>query len=60
MVIRKCSREGWGISLQGYGRKPAVPKGCGELGAAELEAIQRVLQDTPASVNEEESNERPH
>lgn len=27
-----------------YSRKPEIPKGCGELGAAELEAIQRVLQ----------------
>lgn len=27
-----------------YSRKPEIPKGCGELGDAELEAIQRVLR----------------
>lgn len=28
-----------------YSRKPEVPKGCGEIGEAELEAIQRVLRE---------------
>ena len=48
LVIRKCSREGWGIPQQAYGRKTTVSKGAsGKLGAAELEAIQRVLREEP-------------
>ena len=45
LVIRKCSREGWGMQRpKGYVKE--VPKGAsGVLGEAELEAIQRVLRE---------------
>lgn len=40
VVIRRCSREGWGIR-----NRNAPPKGAsGNLGDAELEAIRRVMQ----------------
>lgn len=46
LVIRKCSREGWGMNRYG---KPKVPTGSagasGKLGNAELENIQRLLKD---------------
>ena len=46
LVIRKCSREGWGLSRYG---KPKVPTGSagasGKLGNAELENIQRLLKE---------------
>ena len=46
LVIRKCSREGWGLSRYG---KPKVPTGSagasGQLGNAELENIQRLLKE---------------
>ena len=46
LVIRKCSREGWGLNRYG---KPKVPTGSagasGKLGNAELENIQRLLKE---------------
>lgn len=43
LVLRKCSREGWGLSRYG---KPVVPKGAsGKLGDVELENIQRLLKE---------------
>lgn len=45
LVIRKCSRDGWGIQRQKNHVKE-IPKGAsGVLGEAELEAIQRVLRE---------------
>ena len=46
LVIRKCNKQGWGLYQQRFGKKTDIPKGSsGELGSAELEAIQRVLRD---------------
>lgn len=44
LVIRKCSREGWGLNRYG---KPKVPTGSagatGALGSAEIENIKRLM-----------------
>lgn len=46
LVIRKCSRDKWGAGAQSHCGKKEIPKGAsGELGEAELEAIQRVLRE---------------
>ncbi len=47
LVVRKCHKQGWGISTQThYGRRKDVPMGAsGQLGAAELENIQRLLAE---------------
>lgn len=46
LVIRKCSRDKWGAGVQSRCGKKEIPKGAsGELGEAELEAIQRVLRE---------------
>lgn len=42
LVLRKCHRDGWGLQKD-YG-KPKPSYGCGELGQAELEAIQRAMR----------------
>lgn len=46
LVIRKCSREQWG--LDGRGRKD-VPMGAGGLGEAELWNIRRAMEDNYAA-----------
>lgn len=46
LVIRKCSREQWG--LDGRGRKD-VPMGAGSLGEAELWNIRRAMEDNYAA-----------
>jgi len=46
LVVRKCSKQGWGLDKASGGRngKKDIPMGAsGQLGQAELEAIQRVL-----------------
>ena len=44
LVIQRCSREGWGIQPYVKRQEP-IPRGAsGELGAAELEAIQTMLR----------------
>ena len=44
LVIRKCSRDGWGKQKQASYGKPDIPKGAsGTLGEAELAAIRRVM-----------------
>ena len=46
LVIRKCNRDKWGAVTQSCYGKKEIPKGAsGELGEAELEAIQRVLRE---------------
>lgn len=48
MVDWKAAVRTWEqreISQRGYPRKPDIPKGSGEMGEAELEAIQRVLRN---------------
>lgn len=42
LVLRKCHRDGWGLQ-KGY-EKPKPIYGSGELGQAELEAIQRAMR----------------
>lgn len=46
LVVRKCNRQGWGMNLSGGYGTGRVPMGAsGELGNAELEAIQRLLRE---------------
>lgn len=46
LVVRKCHRQGWGMNRPGGYGTGRVPMGAsGELGNAELEAIQRVLME---------------
>jgi hypothetical protein len=45
LVIRKCSRDGWGLQKAGYGKKPVPMGASGVLGEAELEAIRRATRD---------------
>ncbi len=55
LVVRKCSRDGWGKHLQGsYQRKerPGDIHGCTGLGQAEMEAIAKVLQQPPVDYGE--------
>lgn len=54
LVVRKCSRDKWGISAakiifpsRQRPERPGDIHGCGEPGPAELEAIARVLRETP-------------
>lgn len=53
LVVRKCHKQGWGINCQQYSRKPEIPKGSGELGSAELDAIRRVLAQPEEQFGEE-------
>lgn len=53
LVVRKCHKQGWGINCQQYSRKPEIPKGSGELGSAELDAIRRVLAQPEDQFGEE-------
>lgn len=46
LVVRKCSREGWGKSITYRSAKKEIPKGAsGKLGQEELEAIQKLLKE---------------
>lgn len=45
LVLRKCHRDGWGMRQKAY-EKPKPVYGCGELGQAELEAIQRAMRES--------------
>lgn len=46
LVVRKCSREGWGKSMTYRTGKKEIPKGAsGQLGQEELEAIQSLLKE---------------
>lgn len=58
LVVRKCSRDGWGKHLQGsYQRKerPGDIHGCTGLGQAELEAIAMTLKQPPDDIGMEAS-----
>lgn len=58
LVVRKCSRDGWGKHLQGsYQRKerPGDIHGCTGLGQAEMEAIAKVLNQPPDDIGMEAS-----
>lgn len=49
LVLLKCHKQGWGLNHQRHSTSKNQPiYGSGELGEAEMEAIQRVLrEDTP-------------
>ena len=50
LVVRKCSRDGWGKQKQSgrftQTQRPGDIHGCSELGQAEIEAIQQTLRRT--------------
>ena len=45
LVLRRCHRDGWGLRQKAYEKQKPV-YGCGELGQAELEAIQRAMRES--------------